>query len=89
MEISVALPEVSDAQGLAQRLAGALQATVSVDIGQTEIRVRPPGESHLEVIRVVDVVGGWLEQGHAESATLSLGERSYTLVGSGQIASPR
>jgi hypothetical protein len=89
MEISVALLDVSDAQGLVQRLAGALEATVSVDIGRTEIRVRPPGESHRAVIGVVDVVAGWLEQGHAESATLSLGERSYTLVGSGQIASPR
>lgn len=89
MEISVALLDGSDAQGLAQRLAGDLGATVSVDIGRTEIRVRPPGETHRAVIRVVDVVGGWLEQGHAESATLSLGERSYTLVGSGQIARPR
>jgi len=89
MEISVALLDVSDAQGLAQRLAGALEATVSVDIGRSEIRVRPPGESQRAVIRVVDVVGGWLEQGHAESAKLSLGERSYTLVGRGRIASPR
>ena len=89
MEISVALLDVSDAQSLGQRLAGALEATVSVDIGRTEIRVRPPGESHRAVIQVVAVVWGWLEQGHAESAKLSLGDRSYTLVGSGQIASPR
>jgi hypothetical protein len=89
MEISVALLDVSDAQGLVQRLAGALEATVSVDIGRPEIRVRPTCESHRAVIRVVDVVAGWLEQGHAESAKLSLGERSYTLVGGGQIASPR
>ena len=89
MEISVALLDVSDAQGLVQRLAGALEATVSVDVGRTEIRVRTPGESHRAVVRVVDVVGRWLEQGHAESAKLSLGERSYTLTGSGQTARPR
>jgi hypothetical protein len=89
MEISVALPDVTGAQGLVQRLAGALDATVSFDPGRNEIRVRPPGESHRAVIRVVDVVGGWLDQGYAESAKLSLGERSYTLIGSGQIASPR
>jgi hypothetical protein len=89
MEISVALPELSDAQGLVQQLTDALDATVLFDIGRKEIRVRPGNESHGAILRVVDVVGSWLEHGHAESARLSLGERSYTLVGSGQIASPR
>lgn len=89
MEISVAPADVSDAQGLVQRLAGALEATVSFDAGRKEIRVRPENESNGAILRVVDVVEGWLEQGYAESAKLSLGERSYMLVGSGQIASPR
>jgi hypothetical protein len=83
MEISVALPDVSDAHGLVQQLAGSLEATVLFDIGQKEIRVRPGNESHGAIVRVVDVVGSWLEHGHAESAKLSLRERSYTLFGSG------
>ena len=88
MEISVALPDVTDAQGLVQRLAGALDATVSFDVGRKEICVRSGNESNRAVLRVVDVVEGWLEQGCVTSATLSLGERSYTLFGGGQIASP-
>jgi hypothetical protein len=89
MELSVALPDVSEAQGLVRQLAGALEATVFFDIGRGEIRVRPRNESHGAILRVLDVVGSWLENGHAQSAKLSLGERSYTLVGSGQIPSPR
>jgi hypothetical protein len=89
MVISVALPDVTHAQGLVQRLGGALEATVSIDVGQNEIRVLPGMESNLAVLRVVDIVEDWLEQRGVPSAKLSLGERSCTLFGSGQIASSR
>jgi hypothetical protein len=88
MEISVALPSVTHAQSLVQGLTGALEATVSFDVGLNEIRVASVTEPNRVVIRVVDVVEDWLEQRGVNSAKLSLGDRSYTLVGSGQIASP-
>jgi hypothetical protein len=87
MEISVAVPNLTHAQVLAQRLAGALEATVSLDVDRNEIRVLPGMESDRAVLRVLDAVGDWLEQGGVDSAKLSLGDRSYTLFGSGQIAS--
>jgi len=46
-------------------------------------------ESHRALIRIVDIVEDWLEHGEVESAKPSLGGRSYTLVGNGQIASSR
>ena len=89
MEISVAVPNPTHAQVLAQRLAGALEATVSVEAGVEEIHVRSGMESHRALIRIVDIVEDWLEHGEVESAKPSLGGRSYTLVGNGQIASSR
>jgi len=87
MEISVALPNLTHAQVLAQRLAGALEATVSLDAGRSEIHVLPGMESDRAILRVVDAVGDWLDQGGVDSAKLSLGDRPYTLFGSGQVAS--
>ena len=89
MEISVALSDAADAESLLRRLAGALDATISLDDAHQEIRVLPGDEAERTVIRVVDVVGRWLDQAGVASARLSCGDRSYTLVGGGQIGSTR
>ena len=56
MEISVAVPNVTQAQGLVQRLSGALEATVMFDAGHEEIRVLSGLESYPTLIRVVNIV---------------------------------
>ena len=89
MEISVAVPNVTQAQGLVQRLSAAFDATVMFDVGVKEVRVRSGMESHRVVLRVVNIVGDWLEQESVDSAKLSLGDRSCTLFGTGHIATPR
>ncbi len=89
MEISVSVPDVTDAQNLVQVLDVVLDATVSYDVGRQEIRVRSGSESDRAILPVVDAVDSWLEQGCARWAKLSLGERSYTLIGGGQVASLR
>lgn len=89
MEISVALSGAADAQGLLRRLESEFPATVSLDDALQEIWVLPGDEPERAVIRVVDVVGRWLDQGGVASARLSVGNRSCTLLAGGQIASPR
>ncbi len=89
MEISVAVPNVTQAQGLVQRLSAALDATVTFDVRLKEIRVLSGMESHRVVLRVVNTVEDWLEQETVDSAKLSLGDRSCTLFGPGRIATPR
>ena len=88
MEISVALPDVADPHGLMQRLDGALDATVWLDPGSKEVRVRPEDGSPGVVMRVVAEVEAWLEQACVESARLTRGERSYTLIGNTERATP-
>jgi hypothetical protein len=87
MEINVALPTANHAHGLVQRLAGALEATVSLEADRHEIHVRADTDSHGAILRIVNIVEDWLEQGGVDSARLSLGDRSYQLVGNGQTAS--
>ena len=83
MEISVAVPNPTQAQGLVQRLSGAIEATVVFDAGHEEIRVLSRLESYPTLIRVVNIVGDWLEQERVDSAKLSVGSRSCTLFGNG------
>lgn len=81
VEIRVALQEAAEAQGLLRRL-GALfeRSSVSFDEARNEVRVRSEWESRL-VVEVIDAVQSWLATDGVGSAELSVGDRSYTMVG--------
>jgi len=81
VEIRVALSEAAEAQGLLQRL-GALfeRSSVSFDETRNEVRVRSEWESR-SVVEVIDAVQSWLAVDGVGSAELSVGDRSYTMVG--------
>jgi hypothetical protein len=51
------------------------------DAGHEEIRVLSGMEAYPTLIRVVNIVGDWLEQECVDSARLSVGSRSCTLFG--------
>ena len=86
MEIQVSVPDTASAQGLAQRLAGASEAvSVSFEPGRRDMRVRTELESNRAVVVVIDAVDAWLAEAGARAARLSVGPRSYTMAGPGQI----
>jgi hypothetical protein len=81
VEIRVALTDSTGANGLLRRLAGPFDhLSVSFDDGRNEVRVRSESESH-SLAQVIDAVHSWLAADGVDSATLSLGDRSYTMVG--------
>ena len=79
VEIRVALEDGRRVSELMRRLAGLFgQSSLSFDRSRKEVRVRSESESRA-VVHVVDAVDAWLADG-AESATLSIGNRSYTMA---------
>ncbi|HZT45921.1 MAG TPA: hypothetical protein VFA24_07040, partial [Gaiellaceae bacterium] len=75
------------AHGLVQRLAVLFErSSVSFDETQNEVRVRSEWESR-SVAGVIDAVQSWLVVDGAASAELSVGDRSYTMVGP-RVVSP-
>jgi hypothetical protein len=81
VEIRVALSEAAEADGLLQRLAALFErSSVSFDETRNEIRVRSEWESR-SVVEVIDTVQSWLAAGGIGSAELSVGERTYTMIG--------
>jgi hypothetical protein len=86
VEIRVALSEAAEPQGLLQRL-GALfeRSSVSFDETRKEVRVRSEWESR-SVVEVIDTVQSWLAADGVGSAKLSVGDRSYTMVGPAAIS---
>jgi len=81
VEIRVAVGDPVNAHGLLQRLAGLFGGSaVSFDGSSNEIRVRSEWESR-SVVEVIDVVQLWLAAEDIDSAELSVGDRSYTMVG--------
>jgi hypothetical protein len=77
----------------AQRLMGRLatlfdRSSISLDRSRNEVRVESEWESRA-VMGVLEVVEAWLDEEGAESATLSMGDRSYTLVTSTPLAASR
>jgi hypothetical protein len=81
VEICVAVTDADGAQGLLQRLAAFFdRSSVSFDATRNEVRVRSDRESR-SVVRVIDAVQSWLAADGVDSAELSLGDRSYTMVG--------
>ena len=82
VEIRVAVPDATGVHGLVRRLAAVLdRSSVSLDGPQNEVRVRSESESR-GVVLVLNTVEAWLAEDGAGSAKLSIGDRSYTMVGS-------
>lgn len=86
VEIRVAVDDATRAPGLMRRLAGLFdRSSISFDQLRREVRVESEWESR-SVVHVVDAVEEWLAEDGIRSATLSMGNRSYTLAGSAPIA---
>jgi hypothetical protein len=86
VEIRVAVSDAMHAHGLMFRLAGLFdRASVSFDGARSEIRVRSEWGSR-SVVQVIGTVESWLAADGVDSATLSVGDRSYTMVGPEGIA---
>jgi hypothetical protein len=81
VEIRVAVEDATGAHGLVRRLAGLFdQSSVSFDEACNEVRVRSDWGSRA-VVQVIDTVDSWLAAAGVGSAKLSIGDRSYTMVG--------
>jgi hypothetical protein len=81
VEICVAVSDAARAHGLMRRLAGLFdRSAVSFDGVQRQVRVRSEWESR-GVVQVLRAVESWLEEDGPDSARLSIGDRSYTMVG--------
>ena len=88
VEIRVAVADAARVQGLMRRLAGLFdRSSVSFDGAQREVRVRSEWESH-GVAQVLRAVESWLADDGPDSAKLSVGDRSYTMVGPTGLAAP-
>jgi hypothetical protein len=88
VEIRVAVPDVTRVQGLMRRLAGLFdRSLVSFDGAQREVRVRSEWESR-GVVQVLRAVESWLAEDGPDSAKLSVGDRSYTMVGPTGLGAP-
>jgi hypothetical protein len=88
VEIRVALPDDTCGHGLMRRLAGLFdRSSVSFDGVQREVRVRSEWESR-GVVHVLGAVESWLAEDGPDSAKLSIGDRSYTMVGAARLAAP-
>jgi len=81
VEICVAVSDATRAHGLMRRLAALFdRSSVSFDGVQKEVRVRSEWESRA-VVQVLRAVESWLEDDGPNSVRLSVGDRSYTMVG--------
>ena len=81
VEIRVALPASVEAQGLVERLSSLFDCSaVSFDEAQNEVEVRSEWESR-SIAAVIGAVQSWLVADGVASAELSVGDRSYTMVG--------
>ena len=88
VEIRVAVPDATRVQGLMRRLAGHFdRSSVSFDGVQREVRVRSEWESR-GVVQVLRAVESWLAEDGPDSAKLSVGDRSYTMVGPTGLGAP-
>jgi heme-degrading monooxygenase HmoA len=86
VEIRVAVTDAAQAHGLLRRLAGLFdRSSVKFDRTRNEVRVRSEWESR-SVLEVIDAVQSWLAADGVDSATLSVGDRSYTMAGPAFVA---
>lgn len=80
VEIRVAVPDATRANGLMRRLGGLFdRSSVSFDDAEREVRVRSEWESR-GLIQVLGAVESWLADDGPESVKLFFGDRSYTMV---------
>jgi hypothetical protein len=81
VEIRVTVADADRAHGLLRRLAALFdRSCVSFDGMCNEVRVRSEWESR-SVLHVIAAVESWLAADGVDSAKLSVGDRSYTMVG--------
>lgn len=87
VEIRVAVADATGVHGLVRRLAGVFdRSSVAFDGPRREVRVRSEWESR-NIVLVLEAVEAWLAEGGVGSAKLSIGGRSYTMVGPTAITS--
>jgi hypothetical protein len=88
VEIRVGVRDATRVHGLMGRLATLFErSSVSFDEVQREVRVRSEWESR-GVVQVLRAVESWLAEDGLDSARLSIGDRSYTMVGEARLATP-
>jgi len=89
MVISIGLAELdlADIRSLADQLTGIEPASIWLEGNGDSVNVHAEVESGHATNSVIDAVQEWLAARGADSASLSIGNRSYTLVEQGQIAS--
>lgn len=84
MVISIGLAEVdlADVRSLADRLASVIEpGSIWLEGSKDSVSVHAELESEHAINRVIDTVQDLLAARGAASAALTIGERSYTLVG--------
>jgi hypothetical protein len=87
VEIRVGVGDAIGVHGLVRRLVGLFDGpSVSFDGARREVRVHSEWESRA-VVHVLDAVEAWLAEDRVDSAELSIGSRSYTMIRQGPIAS--
>ncbi len=87
LEIRVAMADARGVHCLVRRLASVFDwSSVSFDEPGKEVRVRSEWESRT-VVLVLNAVEAWLAEDGVGSAKLSIGDRSYTMVGPVPITS--
>ena len=80
VEIRVAVADAAGAHGLVRRLTGLFGPSVWFDRTRNEVRVRSEWESR-SIVEVIGTVESWLAADRIDSARVSVGDRSYTMVG--------
>jgi hypothetical protein len=88
VEIRVGVRDATGAHGLLRRLAALFdRSSVSFDGRCNEVLVRSEWESR-SVVEVIHTVQSWLAADGVDSAKLSVGDRSYTMVGPAGLGAP-
>lgn len=86
VDIRVAVEDVTRVPALVGRLARIFdRSSISFNRSRSEVCVESDWESRA-VMGVLDAVEAWVSEAGAESATLSIGGRSYTLMTSARLA---
>jgi hypothetical protein len=89
VEIRVAFTDATRVHGLLRRLGRLFdRLSLSFDGARREVLVRSEWESR-SVVEVIDAVQSWLAADGLDSATLSLGDRSYTMFAPTVSVAPR
>jgi hypothetical protein len=89
VEIRVMVEDTTRVAPLVRRLANLFdRPSISFDRSRNEVRVESEWESRA-VAGVIEIVQTWLSEYGVESATLSIGNRSYRLVSSTPLAVSR